>query len=177
MTSAGPLDPSGLVKGWAIERASQLLHTHGAHHHAVNGGGDVRLSGEAGPGRPWRIGIADPLDRTRIACVVSGTDLAVATSGTAERGAHIVDPVSGAALTALGSTTVVGPSMTYADAYATAAFVMGDEALQWMEELEGYETMLIGDDGQMRFSSGWEQVTAGMRATGRPTSYVARRTG
>ena len=92
---AGAVDPTGLVKGWAIERASALLRARGSVNHAINGGGDMQLAGESHPGQPWRVGIADPLDRTRVLTVVTGRDIAVATSGTAERGAHIVDPHSG----------------------------------------------------------------------------------
>src|SRR5205085_9062412 len=107
----GAVNPTGLVKGWAIERASEILRTHGSANHAVNGGGDMQLAGEAGPGSPWRVGIADPFDRTRVLTVVSGRDVAVATSGTAERGAHIVDPRSGAPATDLAAVTGGGPAL------------------------------------------------------------------
>ncbi|HVV20150.1 MAG TPA: FAD:protein FMN transferase, partial [Pseudonocardiaceae bacterium] len=78
----GLVDPTGLVKGWAIERAGVLLRARGSGAHAVNGGGDIQAAGEATPGRPWRVGITDPLDRTRVVTVVAGRDFAVATSGT-----------------------------------------------------------------------------------------------
>jgi FAD:protein FMN transferase len=149
------LDPTGLVKGWAVERASRLLREHGSLNHAVNGGGDMQLAGEAAPDRPWTVGIADPHDRSRVVTAVTGRDLAVATSGSAERGAHVVDPFTDRAATALASATVVGPSLTYADAYATAAFVMGWEALSWTDSVEGYEALLVGTDGTVRASSGW----------------------
>lgn len=85
----GKLDPTGLVKGWAIERASVLLTEHGLANHGINGGGDLQLAGEASPGQPWLVGISDPHDRSRIVSTVSGRDLA--TSGVAERGQHILD--------------------------------------------------------------------------------------
>lgn len=151
----GRADPTGLVKGWAVERASRLLRERGAGNHAVNGGGDVQLAGEAAPGRPWRVGIADPHDKSRVLALVVGRDLAVATSGTAERGAHVTDPFSGRPATALASATVVGPSLACADAYATAAFVMGEPAVQWCDSVPGYETLLVRHDGSVATSRGW----------------------
>ncbi len=136
------IDPTGLVKGWAIEQASRLLKAHGSRNHAVNGGGDIQLSGAPAPGERWRVGISDPFDRTRLLTVVSGRDFAVATSGIAERGAHILDPVHGGPAAELASVTVIGRSLTRVDAYATAAFAMGRRALRWIEPL-GYEALVV----------------------------------
>jgi thiamine biosynthesis lipoprotein len=155
----GTLDPTGLVKGWAIERASQLLRDCGSLNHAVNGGGDMQLAGEAEPGRrPWRVGITDPQNGSRVITVLTARDSAVATSGTAERGAHIVDPLTGRAATGLASASVVGPSLTFADAYATAAFVMGESAVRWIEGVLDYETLLVEADGELSRSSGWRDA-------------------
>ena len=66
----GRVDPTGLVKGWAVERASDLLRRAGSTSHSVNGGGDIQLAGSAGPERPWRVGISDPADRRQILTVV-----------------------------------------------------------------------------------------------------------
>ena len=104
------LDPTGLVKGWAIERASDILVWHGSYNHAVNGGGDIQMRGEGAPGRPWRVGVDDPHDPARVLHVFTGGNFGVATSGTSERGEHIVDPVDGRANSELASVTVVGPS-------------------------------------------------------------------
>jgi FAD:protein FMN transferase len=151
------IDPTGLVKGWAIERASDLLRRHGSMSHTVNGGGDLQLAGEAAPGRPWRVGIADPHARSRVLTVVTGRDFAVATSGTSERGAHIVDPMTGRAASGYASATVVGPSLTYADAYATAALVMGSHATGWARSVDAYEAMVVADSGAMSTSPGWHK--------------------
>lgn len=151
----GRLDPTGLVKGWAVERASSLLRAHGSANHAVNGGGDVQLAGEAAPGRPWTIGISDPRDRTGVLSAVSGRDLAVATSGTGERGRHVVNPFTGRPATGLASITVVGPRLTEVDTYATAGFAMGESALGWVESLDGYDALLVTDDGRVRCTSRW----------------------
>jgi FAD:protein FMN transferase len=152
------LDPTGVVKGWAIERASHILRRHGSSHHAVNGGGDIQLAGSAGPEQAWRVGIIDPFDRTRVVTTVSGSDLAVATSGTAERGAHIVDPYTGVAPVGVASVTVVGRSLTRVDVYATAAFAMGPAALSWLDRLEGHEALVVIADGDVRATRGFERL-------------------
>jgi FAD:protein FMN transferase len=153
--SQGRLDPTGLVKGWAIERASGLLREQGAANHAVNGGGDLQLAGQAEPGRPWTVGIADPHTGDRVATTVTGRNFAVATSGVAERGQHILDPFTGRPATGLASATVVGKSLTYADAYATAAFVLGRNAIRWIDGIDGYAALLIDADGRRSVSAGW----------------------
>lgn len=154
----GGLDPTGLVKGWAIERASRLLSARGSRDHAVNGGGDVQAVGGSAPDQPWRIGITDPHDRGRVLAVVSSRDIAVATSGVGERGEHIVDPHTGAAATALASVTVTGASLTCVDAYATAAFAMGLDALEWIEAQPSYEGLVVHEDGAVRTTTGFLSV-------------------
>ncbi|MGR6998955.1 FAD:protein FMN transferase [Yinghuangia aomiensis] len=126
------------MKGWSTELASTLLYASGAVNTSVNGGGDVQVRGEAAPGRPWRIGIADPRDPARILTTVTGRDIAVATSGTAERGSHIIDPRTGAPVPGLVSATVTGRHLMRADVYATAAVVLGDEAEEWLTGIDGY---------------------------------------
>ncbi|MFF2408798.1 FAD:protein FMN transferase [Streptomyces sp. NPDC058092] len=155
---AGVLDPSGLVKGWATEAASQLLYEAGAHHTCVNGGGDLQLGGRATPGTPWRIGITHPLRPGELATVITARhDLAVATSGTAERGAHILDPRSGTPTTAFASLTVIGPRLTMTDAYTTAAFARGEDAQDWLEALDGYEAFAVLPDGRTWQTSGFSR--------------------
>jgi thiamine biosynthesis lipoprotein len=121
-------DPTGLVKGWAADRAAvQLANLSGAGY-CLNAGGDVVVGASAGetgdgPGALWRVGIEDPRDRSRIAEVVELEHGAVATSGTAARGAHLYDPVTGTFVERTGSVTVVGPRLMWADVWATALFV------------------------------------------------------
>ncbi len=143
----GRLDPTGLVKGWAIERASALLRAAGSDNHAVNGGGDMQIAGEMAPGEPWRVGISDPRDPARLLAIVEGRDFAIATSGVAERGRHIVDPRDGAPAAELAAVTVVGASLTRVDAYATAAFAMGGAALGWLEAQPAHEGLVVSADG------------------------------
>lgn len=159
----GRLDPSGWVKGWAVERASQLLTEAGLVHHSVTGGGDVQTSGEPAPGEPWRVGIADPVRPDALACVVAGRDFAVATSGTAERGPHILDPYTGRPAHSLLSLTLIGRRLATTDAYATAAFAMGPHrALPWAEAQPDLEAMAILPDGTRLgtpgFPAGWRRA-------------------
>jgi FAD:protein FMN transferase len=145
--AGGSLDPSGLVKGWAIEQASDLLVAAGSTSHCVNGGGDVQCVGEAAPGVPWRVGIANPHRVGELLTVVAGSDIAVATSGTAERGAHIVDPHTGLAPNGLASVTLIGRRLSDVDPYATAAFAMGLAARGWLDCLAGYSGFGVNNDG------------------------------
>lgn len=146
--AGGALDPSGLVKGWAIQRASEMLSSAGSMNHCVNGGGDVQCTGSPDPETPWRIGIAHPLRPTDLVGIASGNHLAVASSGSAERGAHIVNPHTRAAASGvLASVTLIGHDLATTDAYATAAFAMGREAPDWIATLDGYLGMLVYADG------------------------------
>ncbi|MFF4659828.1 FAD:protein FMN transferase [Streptomyces sp. NPDC001381] len=160
MRYEGRLDPTGIVKGWAAERAARLVAAvAGVNGVSVNGGGDVQLLGVPGPERPWRVGVSDPLRPGGLAAVVSAAgadELAVATSGTAERGAHIVDPRTGrSAVTDLVAVTVVAPRLTWADCWATAAFAMGSrEALAWLEALPDVEALLITAGDEVRCTGG-----------------------
>ncbi|WP_214102899.1 FAD:protein FMN transferase [Acrocarpospora catenulata] len=149
------LDPSALVKGWAVDRACDLLRNAGCVRHCVNGGGDVRLGEPPEPGRPWRIGIAHPLRRGELLCVVEGTELAVATSGTAERGDHILDPHTGLPARGLAAITLLGADLTTVDAYATAAFAMGAGAHAWAERTGGIEALAVTDTGTTWRTSGF----------------------
>ncbi|MCS0601882.1 FAD:protein FMN transferase [Streptomyces sp. LP11] len=156
----GSVDPTGVVKGWAAERAARLLASvDGVCGVSVNGGGDIQLLGTPEPGRPWRVGVADPLRPGGLAAVVSAAgapELAVATSGTAERGAHITDPRTGrTAVTDLVSVTVVAPRLTWADCWATAAFAMGSRAgLAWLDSLPDTEALLVTAGDEVRCTAG-----------------------
>ncbi|MFI1801968.1 FAD:protein FMN transferase [Streptomyces sp. NPDC020379] len=154
--AGGRLDPSGLVKGWAVERAAAVLHEAGARNLCVNGGGDLRLHGEAAPGTPWRIGIADPTRPGRLLTVVTAdvpAASAVATSGTAERGHHILDPHAHRPARGLLSTTVIGPSLIWADVHATAIFARGA-----VMDAEGYEVLTLAEDGRIGGSGGFARA-------------------
>jgi FAD:protein FMN transferase len=149
--ATGRLDPSGYVKGWAAEVASARLVAAGSTNHFVNAGGDVRVRGGPAPGQPWQVPIRHPWRGDGAYLVVAGTDLGVATSGTYERGFHVIDPRTGRPAGALRSVTVAGPDLALADAYATAGVAMGLPGLDWLARLPldrpGYEVAVVTEDG------------------------------
>jgi thiamine biosynthesis lipoprotein len=149
--ATGRLDPSGVVKGWSIERASQMLTAAGCPDHLIDGGGDVRLHGQAGPKIDWRVGVVHPLRLDAYCAALHLDHGAVATSGTYQRGYHVIDPHRRRPAADLAAVTVIGAELTMADAYATAALAMGTAAHVWLEGLPDHEAMVIDTDGR-----GWE---------------------
>jgi len=147
--AGGRLDPSGYVKGWAVAGAATRLAEAGAKAFCVNAGGDV-----VARGRRWRVGIRHPQQPDELAAVLAVEDLAVATSGEYERGAHIVDPHTGAPAHGLLCVTIVGPELATADAYATAAFAMGAGGPEWTASLDGYDALCITSDRRVLSTPG-----------------------
>jgi thiamine biosynthesis lipoprotein len=153
--AGGRLDPSGFVKGWAVDGAAERLAAAGAERFCINAGGDIVARGRPAADRLWRVGVRHPEELDRLAAVVAVEDLAVATSGEYERGAHILDPHTGAPPTGLLSVTIVGPDLATADAYATAAFAMGADGAAWTASLAGYDAMCITSDHRVLSTPGF----------------------
>jgi thiamine biosynthesis lipoprotein len=153
-----PFDPSGLVKGWAVQRAADLATARGWRNFTINAGGDIVVRGEAEPGRPWRIGIRHPEIADAMAAVVALRDTAIATSATYERGEHIIDPATGTAPRGLLSMSVAGPDLTFADAYATAAYVKGADGLRWVAGRTGYEALAITAERHTVWTAGFDAL-------------------
>lgn len=151
----GGFDPTGLVKGWAAERALAAVERGGARAALVNAGGDLAGYGQHRPGEPWRIGIRHPWRPDALACVVDMGPRAVATSGNYERGAHLLDPFTGEPARGVASATVTGPSLAMADALATALGAGGEEVLARIERLPAYEAYLVLEDGRELASPGF----------------------
>ena len=149
------IDPSGLVKGWAIKGAGRVLDEAGLRRYSINAGGDVLVRGHPDDASSWRVGIQHPRDRLSVAAVLAVRDAAVATSGTYARGAHIVDPHTGTPPEGILSVTVLGPDIALADAYATAAFAMGPRGAEWCLGLEGYGAMVILEDDTVLCTPGF----------------------
>jgi thiamine biosynthesis lipoprotein len=145
----GAPDPTGVVKGWAVDRAATILLDGGIERFCIGVGGDVVVSGGRTPVHPWRIGVVDPVDRAMVVMTLEAFDLAVATSGRSERGQHIVDAHTGRSPDDLWTLTVVGPMLGHADAYATAAFAMGRPGLRWCASLPGYAAGAVTADGRL----------------------------
>ncbi|MCZ4498079.1 MAG: ApbE family protein [Marmoricola sp.] len=141
------LDPSGVVKGWAVQRAAASLSRLKRTDFCLSAGGDM-LCRTAAPGSPgWRIGIEDPFDPTKVVAVVPVRDGAIATSGLAARGAHITDPRTDRTPDYFASVTVVAADLTWADIDATAAFVLGPDAPAWLASRPGRSGVLVRTDG------------------------------
>jgi thiamine biosynthesis lipoprotein len=153
--AGGPLDPSGYVKGWSVEVASARLLERGSTSHYVNAGGDIRMRGDHPEGGPWRVGIRHPWEADKVSWVLALHDGAIATSGTYERGDHVINPRTRTPARGLRSVTVVGPDLAIADAYATAALAMGEHALPWLAKraADGYESAVVTEDGRAFTSS------------------------
>jgi FAD:protein FMN transferase len=149
----GGYDPTGLVKGWAVDRALAVIREAGLPAALVNGGGDLAAFGGPVPGESWRAGIRHPWRPGALAAVLDVRG-AVATSGTYERGAHLVDPRTGRPGCRAASATVTGPSLPMADALATALAVGADEVLAAVGGLPGYAGYLIRPDGTETWTSG-----------------------
>jgi thiamine biosynthesis lipoprotein len=141
------LDPSGVVKGWAVERAAEPLRALEDTDFCLSAGGDMTCRTADPEGRPWRIGIEDPADPRRVLAVVPVSSGAVATSGTTHRGQHLVDARTGRPPTGVASVTVVAGSLTWADIDATAAFVQGPDAARWLETRPGRSGLVVWADG------------------------------
>lgn len=164
-SQGGGVDPSGFVKGWAVEGAGRLLRKAGAKRWCVNAGGDICLSGAPDGCDCWRVGVQHPVERFAVAAVLGLRAGAVATSGTYERGAHILDPHTGVAPEGVLSVTIVGPDLAVADAYATAAFAMARDGAEWAAALPGHGAIVIFEDGTISYSAGVERYLrdAGVR--------------
>jgi len=139
----GTLDPSGLVKGWAVNNLAVMLRNKFKNFY-INAGGDIQVNGRNDSGQKWRIGIENPFDRRQIIKAVAVDTEGVATSGTYIRGQHVYDPHRpGHALTDIISLTVIGPDIYEADRFATAAFAMGLSGLEFITGLKGFAGYMI----------------------------------
>jgi len=145
------LDPAGFVKGWAAERAARQLEEAGLRSWYLSVGGDLMARGRQADGTPWSVGVVDPFERDRVLATFDLIDSAAATSGTAERGAHLWDGRGGAPHE-LVQMTVIGPSLTWADAFATAAFAIGRSGVDWVSGFAGYGAIAVDREGSLSTS-------------------------
>ncbi|HSW74585.1 MAG TPA: FAD:protein FMN transferase [Candidatus Saccharimonadales bacterium] len=154
----GKLDPSGLVKGWAIWQAAKRLHKHGVQNFYIEAGGDIQTSGKNARQQPWTVGIRNPFNRDEIIKVLRVKNKGVATSGTYIRGQHIYNPHQpDAPLTEVQSLTVVGENIYEADRFATAAFAMGKDGIHFIERKDGLEGYMVDGRGIATFTSGFQE--------------------
>ncbi|GAA1825828.1 FAD:protein FMN transferase [Microlunatus capsulatus] len=156
------LDPSGVVKGWAADRAAAALAVLDDTDFCLSVGGDLvcRTLDDAAPA--WRIGIEHPHDVRRLVATVPVRTGAVATSGTARRGAHLVDARTGTPPAGIASVTVIGDDLAGVDVDATAAFALGPDAARWLRGRAGRTGLIVWSDGTT------EVVTGGAAASPAP---------
>jgi thiamine biosynthesis lipoprotein len=152
----------GIAKGYAVDRAFQFLHDNGFEDLIVNAGGDLRTGGSK-LGRPWMVGIQDPRDESKMVATMEVNDGAIATSGDYERyymkdGVryhHILDPVTGFPARGCQSVTILSEELVWADAVATAVFVLGPQrGMALVERLPTAEAMIIDSREEIRLSTG-----------------------
>ena len=141
------LDPSGVVKGWAVERAAARLHALDDTDFCLSAGGDMVCHTADPDGAPWRIGIEDPSEPSRLLAAVPVRRGGLATSGTAHRGQHLVVGRDGSVPSRVAQVTVVAGSLTWADIDATAAYALGGEAADWLRARPGRTGLVVWADG------------------------------
>ncbi len=154
----GFLDPSGLVKGWAIYNAAEILRDEGFENFYVNVGSDMEVRGKNENSQPWKIGIRNPFDEKEIVKVLNISNRGVATSGNQARGKHIYNPSKqNASADEIASITVIGPNIYEADRFATPAFAMGKQGINFIESLADFEGYAIDKNGIATMTSGFEK--------------------
>jgi len=154
----GTLDPSGIVKGWAIHNAAKRLQASGCKDFYIDAGGDIAMQGKDSNGNEWSVGIRNPFKQDEIVKVVYPKGLGVATSGSYLRGAHIYDPHDPSrSLDEIVSITVIGSDVLEADRFATAAFAMGRNGIQFIERIENLEGYMIDKNGTATMTTNFEK--------------------
>lgn len=156
----GKIDPSGLVKGWAILNAANILEKKGFINFYVDAGSDIQVSGKNSEGKPWKVGIRHPFSKGQIVKVLSLNNCAIATSGIYERGSHIINPKTKKGVTDIVSLTVIAPNILDADRLATAAFCMGKDAISFVEKHPKLEGYMIDNEGIGTSTSGFAKYVA-----------------
>ncbi len=152
----GSLDPSGIVKGWAIGKAGAVAARAGARDFFIEAGGDVHSAGKNAAGQEWSVGIRSPFNDAEIIKVVYPRGRGVATSGTYARGQHIYNPhAPGQPIVDIVSLTVIGPDVLEADRFATAAFAMGEDGIYYIEEMPDLEGYVVHANGRATLTSGF----------------------
>ena len=152
----GSLDPSGIVKGWAIRNAARIVAETGARDFFIDAGGDIQSSGKNPSGNEWSVGIRNPFNTEQIIKVVHPRGRGIATSGTYIRGQHIHNPHAPEdPIVDIVSLTVIGPDVLEADRFATGAFAMGKDGIHFIEQMPGLEGYVVDKNGRATLTSGF----------------------
>jgi thiamine biosynthesis lipoprotein len=152
----GSFDPSGIVKGWAIQNAATIIRDAGFIDFYIDAGGDIQTSGTSNDGEPWLIGIKNPFNQDEIIKTIYASGTAIATSGTYIRGLHIYNPKTGLPIDTISSLTVVGKDIYDVDLLATSAFAMGTQGIDFIESIPEFEGYSIDTKGIATMTTGFE---------------------
>lgn len=154
----GIIDPSGIVKGWAIYKASKLLKTQGFRNFYIDAGGDIQVSGKNHQRKLWSLGIRNPFNQKEIVKKIFLYNKGIATSGTYMRGHHVYNPHKPELEIAdIVSITVIGPTVFDADRFATAAFAMGKKGIDFIEKLPAFEGYMIDTNAIATMTTGFQK--------------------
>jgi thiamine biosynthesis lipoprotein len=158
ITNNGKRDPSGLVKGWAINNAANMLQKKNVNNFYIEAGGDIQVSGHDGNKRAWLVGIRNPFNIDETIKTIAITTQGVATSGTYIRGQHIYDPFQPKKkLNQVKSLTIIGSNIYEADRFATAAFAMGIDGIDFIKTIPGLEGYMVTKDRVATYTNGFEE--------------------
>jgi thiamine biosynthesis lipoprotein len=153
----GTLDPSGLVKGYAISQAAKLLKADGYQNFLIEIAGDLQTSGVNEDQLPWQVGIENPFNRSEMVKVVKLSGQGMATSGTAIHPDHIINPLTHHPAHEIASMTVIAPDVYDADRFATAAFAMGTKGIEFIHNLSRCAGYMITNDRQAVMTEEFKQ--------------------
>ncbi|MDR7091319.1 thiamine biosynthesis lipoprotein [Cellvibrio fibrivorans] len=156
------IDLGGIAKGYAVDKAIEVVQSFGVKHASVTAGGDSRVIGDKF-GRPWLIGIKNPR-ADAVAITLPLVDVAVSTSGDyeryfiddrGERVHHIINPRTGKSTNGVNSVTIIGPLGFDTDPLSTTVFVLGPEkGMALINRVPGFDAVIIASDGKVSYSKG-----------------------
>lgn len=153
----GQIDPCGLIKGWAILDASNILKKLGFKNFMLEIAGDIQTSGSPENESKWAVGIRNPFDINEVVKIVYLSGEGIATSGTYMQGKHIYNPKKNQMANEIVSLTVIGPNIYEADRFATAAFAMGKSGIKFIESYPSLEGYAISHDSVATFTSSFKK--------------------
>jgi len=152
----------GIGKGYAADKAKSLLINKGVTAGIVNASGDLTTWGKQPSGKPWQVGVKNPLNKDKIFSWFSVENRAVVTSGNYEkyiminekRYSHIINPKTGYPSQEIISVSIFAPKAELADALATSIFVMGTEkGLDFVNQIATVDCIIVTDNGKIHYSN------------------------
>jgi FAD:protein FMN transferase len=155
----GKIDPSGIVKGYAISGGAKILIKKGFHNFFVEIAGDIQANGKNSKNNKWSLGIQNPFNTKEIIKVVYLSDKGIASSGNYQRGEHIYNPISKKSAKEVAGITVIANDIFDADRFATAAFAMGKNGINFLESLKNVEGYMVTKAKMAIMTSGFEKYT------------------